>query len=99
MWNVPHPKNPHFTGRHQLLSQVIQGSTSSQSSGVVTVVCGLDGVGKTQIAVEYAYRHANDYEAIWWIRASNKATLEADYGALAIAVGADRSCGARPGPT
>src|ERR1019366_1948146 len=30
---------------------------------------GLGGVGKTQIALEYAYRHALDYSAVFWIEA------------------------------
>ncbi|MBO0797098.1 MAG: hypothetical protein J2P36_39975 [Ktedonobacteraceae bacterium] len=30
---------------------------------------GLGGIGKTQVALEYAYRHALDYRAIFWIEA------------------------------
>jgi len=30
---------------------------------------GLGGVGKTQIALEYVYRHALEYSAVFWIGA------------------------------
>jgi tetratricopeptide (TPR) repeat protein len=44
---------------------------------------GLGGVGKTQLAVEYAYRHATDYGIVWWIRSEKPETLASDYAALA----------------
>jgi tetratricopeptide (TPR) repeat protein len=40
-------------------------------------------VGKTQLAVEYAYRHASDYALVWWLRAEEPATLAGDYARLA----------------
>jgi tetratricopeptide (TPR) repeat protein len=41
-------------------------------------------VGKTSLAVEYAYRHAGEYGVVWWLRAEEPATLAGDYGALAL---------------
>jgi len=49
-------------------------------------VHGLGGVGKTQLAAEYAYRHAADYELVWWIKSEEPATLASDYGMLATAL-------------
>src|SRR5664279_506391 len=41
------------------------------------------GVGKTQLAIEYAYRSAADYDLIWWIDAEQPALIAAQLGALA----------------
>jgi hypothetical protein len=35
------------------------------------------------LAVEYAYRHATEYEVIWWVHAEEIAALNADYSSLA----------------
>ncbi len=44
-------------------------------------------MGKTQIAIEYAYRHAGIYDVIWWIRAQDESTLAADFASLARELG------------
>jgi tetratricopeptide (TPR) repeat protein len=43
----------------------------------------MGGVGKTQLAVEYIYRHKPDYRVIWWIHSEEPATMAADYAGLA----------------
>lgn len=70
--NVPQ-RNRNFTGREALL-QLLQERLHSQerSSGGVTAVLpealhGMGGVGKSQIAIEYVYRHSRDYRLVWWI--------------------------------
>jgi Tfp pilus assembly protein PilF len=83
IWNVPHNRNPNFTGREVVLSDL----HSTLTSGRPAVLIGLGGVGKTQLAVEYAYRHAADFSVVWWVRAEEPATLAADYTNLAIQLG------------
>ena len=46
---------------------------------------GLGGVGKTQIALEYAYRHESDYNYIFWISAVDQAQLLSDFVDIAKA--------------
>jgi len=83
IWNVPHRRNINFTGREALLADLRQALTSGGHAALTQAIHGLGGVGKTQLAVEYAYRHAGGYDAVWWVRAEEPATLAADYAALA----------------
>ncbi len=83
VWNVPHHRNPNFTGRESLLADLRAALTSGQPAALAQAISGLGGVGKTQLAVEYAYRHAAEYDVVWWVRAEEPATLAADYATLA----------------
>ncbi|NIO67789.1 MAG: hypothetical protein GTN71_01675, partial [Anaerolineae bacterium] len=78
----PH-RNPHWRGRESLLAQIRSVLTSGQPAVLTQAIHRLGGVGQTQLAVEYAYRHAADYHLVWWVRAEEPATLAADYAALA----------------
>ena len=86
IWNVPDLRNPNFTGREQLL-QELRASLSSGLAAAIVPIAGLGGAGKTQLALEYAYRHTADYDIVWWVRAEDTATLTADYAALANHLG------------
>ena len=47
------------------------------------VLHGLGGIGKTQLAIQYAYIHQKDYTSVWWVNASTTQTLS--QGFLGIA--------------
>jgi tetratricopeptide (TPR) repeat protein len=83
IWNVPHQRNINFTGREQLLKDLREALTSGKPAALTQALHGLGGVGKTQTAVEYAYRHAREYDLIWWIRSETPEKLAADYALLA----------------
>ncbi len=42
----------------------------------------MGGIGKTQTAVEYAYRHKEDYSPILWVKAESKESLISDFAQL-----------------
>lgn len=46
-------------------------------------ISGLGGIGKTQVALEYAYRYRRDYETVFWISAATQESLQAGLVALA----------------
>lgn len=77
-------RNPNFTGRDQLLLDLRNSLTSGHHIAITQQsLYGLGGIGKTQLAVEYAWRHCASYEVIWWLRANDVATLASDYANLA----------------
>ncbi len=82
VWNVPPLRHPHFTGREELLDDLHQRLGHSR-----VVLTGMAGLGKTQIALQYAYRHAHEFELVWWLRAEQSTTLQEDYAALAAPLG------------
>jgi tetratricopeptide (TPR) repeat protein len=82
IWNVPHRRNHNFIGRDKLLND-LQTTLNSQQIVTLAAIHGLGGVGKTQIASEYAYRHATEYDLVWWVRSEEPATLASDYATLA----------------
>ncbi len=83
IWKVPYHRNPNFTGREELLQNLRMALASKQPAALTQAIHGLGGVGKTQLAVEYAYCFSHEYEVVWWLAAESPATLAADYAALA----------------
>src|SRR5262249_7516165 len=57
-WNVQLTRNTRFVGRGDLLEQVRDLLRAAGPDGGRLALTGLPGVGKTQIALEYAYRFA-----------------------------------------
>lgn len=70
-WGVPLPRNPLFTGREEILTELHQhlGVQQEPRPTQSLALYGLGGIGKTQVVLEYAYRYALEYSAILWIAA------------------------------
>jgi cellulose biosynthesis protein BcsQ len=60
-------RNPAFTGRRRLLEIIRVRLTAHAGTGSPMVLAGLGGVGKTQVALEYAHRFAADYDVVWFV--------------------------------
>ena len=84
-WNVPYRRNPYFTGREDLLTRLHELLHSGKAAALTQpqAISGLGGIGKTQTAVEYAYRSRDDYQAVLWASAASRETLISDFVALA----------------
>ncbi|WP_433516514.1 FxSxx-COOH system tetratricopeptide repeat protein [Nonomuraea sp. CA-143628] len=81
------PRNKNFTGREGLLERLRSGITSDVTAVVPHALHGMGGVGKTQVAVEYAWRYQSEYDVVWWISADQALLVPAALAALAPRLG------------
>ncbi|KAI9661687.1 MAG: hypothetical protein M1821_008925 [Bathelium mastoideum] len=82
---VPFRRDPDFVDRGDTLAQIDQ--RCCQSAGRVALV-GLGGVGKSQFAIEYAYRvrARSPYTWIFWVHAGTQARFVEGYRRIAESI-------------
>ncbi|MFE5208996.1 FxSxx-COOH system tetratricopeptide repeat protein [Streptomyces sp. NPDC056600] len=87
--NVP-PKNPNFIGREALLAAVEAQLRDEETTAVLPhTLHGMGGVGKSQLAVEYVYRHSHEYNVVWWIPSERESLVLGALVDLAVALKLD----------
>ncbi len=86
VWHVPLRRNPFFTGREAMLwrlQEVLEPPCEAIARAPSVALTGLPGIGKTQIALEYAYRAALHYSAVLWVSAETSETLLTSFVSIA----------------
>jgi hypothetical protein len=93
---LPRPASRVFVGREPELAR-LESAFDDPARLTVQIVCGLGGVGKSQLALQYADRNRGRYSLIWWIDAATPETLRNGVADLArgIASGAASSAASR----
>lgn len=73
-------QNPRFSGRDAALDHLTSSLISDKSAVQRSLaVVGLGGVGKTQLATQFAWQHVVDFEVILWAQADSLQKLEQSY--------------------
>jgi hypothetical protein len=89
-------RNPRFTGRDDDLRDLrARLRQTAPGTGDPVVLHGMGGVGKTQIAIEYAHRFRSAYDTVWWIPADPPSLIPGQAAEFAEALGVTRSPGGR----
>ncbi|HLJ33947.1 MAG TPA: helix-turn-helix transcriptional regulator, partial [Ktedonobacteraceae bacterium] len=85
IWNIPYRRSPFFVGRENIFSRLRAALKAGNMTALVQgqALCGLGGIGKTQTAVEYAYRCCGNYSAVLWAQADSRLLLLAEFVRLA----------------
>ncbi|MBL7487975.1 toll/interleukin-1 receptor domain-containing protein [Frankia sp. AgB1.9] len=85
VWNV-RPRPVWFVGREALLSTIYDRFRLADDRIVSQVLTGGGGFGKTQLAVEYAYRFVSRYSLVWWVDAATASSIVESLDRLADAL-------------
>lgn len=87
-WMVPFSRNKAFVGRENYIAK-LEESISTPGETQKTAVCGLGGIGKTQIALELAYRMRDSYPdvSVFWIPCTSYESVEQAYMDIAQITG------------
>lgn len=89
-----HPANENFCGREDILerlaTELLPSKNTITASGTTLrqfALCGFGGIGKTEIAREFARRHKDSFNAVFWVVADEVAKLDHQYQRISLALG------------
>jgi tetratricopeptide (TPR) repeat protein len=88
--NLPFGRNSHFGQRQEEMTKLQ--AALEQEGGVAAltqpqVVHGLGGVGKTQLAIQYAWEHAENFSALLWLPADSESSIATGLARLCEVLG------------
>jgi tetratricopeptide (TPR) repeat protein len=89
IFQIPRPKNRHFTGREDDLAWIERTLHHGNRNRArpVALLHGAGGVGKSEAAAHYAHQHREKYQTVWWIDAEFPSGRDDGFAALAVKLG------------
>jgi hypothetical protein len=92
---LPRSQNENFYGRQEELDRINQYLDYRGNANLRTyTIYGRRGVGKTDIALQYAYTNPSGFDAILWVQCETTLSLRQSFTDMAVALnlpGADRN--------
>jgi hypothetical protein len=82
VWNVPDMRDNEIAKQERLMDRIKEILDRDGYAFLTEASKSLEGLDKSRIAVEYAYRYLPDYDVVWWLRAGDPATLAYDFASL-----------------
>lgn len=94
-YSIPYGRNKRFFGREVALSKIREALSPKQIATIADpmtnprtfAIYGPGGMGKTQVACEFVYRHRDEFDAIFWVHAETEIRLMEDFNAIALKLG------------
>ena len=84
--DAPQIDEDDFIGRDRELEQLRTWLTPRPKRQNVVALCGLGGMGKTQLSIQFARKFVDTYSSIFWLNGKDENTLKAGLAALAAQV-------------
>jgi tetratricopeptide (TPR) repeat protein len=81
--NLPRRPARVFVGRETALSQLVEAMDGVAKAAVIKAIHGLGGIGKSELALQYAYASLARYALVWWVIAEDQNQLQVGLAALA----------------
>lgn len=83
--NIPFAANAKFSGREDVLDTIGKSLVPETTPSTLKSIAlfGMGGVGKTQIAIQYAYRNMEKFDVILWIAADNAIAIGQSFRTIA----------------
>jgi hypothetical protein len=72
-----------FVGRKEILKVLAQKLTPTEDGVPTAALCGLGGMGKSELASYFAYKKKKSFSLIYWMQCDSEATLINSYLSLA----------------